>query len=140
KRSRAARIETASTRQRVPSDSAVSGRRRARNAIGSLAVLPLINASEDPNLDYLSDGITESIINNLSQVPRLRVFARSTMFRYKSQAVDPQRVGRELGARAVLMGRILQRGDRLVVGIELVNASDETQIWGEHYNRKLADV
>ncbi|HVS83971.1 MAG TPA: protein kinase [Pyrinomonadaceae bacterium] len=142
KSNRAAKVETVKKRKGVLSGSsrAVSGQRRARKAIASLAVLPLINASEDPNLDYLSDGITESIINNLSQVPRLRVFARSTMFRYKGQAAEPQRVGRELGARAVLMGRVLQLGDRLVVGVELVDATDETQLWGEHYNRRLADV
>jgi serine/threonine-protein kinase len=142
KSSRAARVETAVTQKRVLSGSsrAVSGRRRASKIIESLAVLPLINASDDPNLDYLSDGITESIINNLSQMPRLRVFARSTMFRYKGKSVEAKRVGQELGARAVLMGRVLQRGDRLVVGMELVDASDETQIWGEHYNRKSADL
>jgi eukaryotic-like serine/threonine-protein kinase len=109
-------------------------------ALESLAVLPFINASDDAKLDYVSDGITESIINNLSQLPRLRVFARSTMFRYKDQATEPQTIGRELGASAVLMGRVLQRGDRLVVSVELVDTTDETQLWGEHYNRKLADV
>jgi eukaryotic-like serine/threonine-protein kinase len=142
KTNKTTRVDSTSKRQRVLSGSnqKASGRRRAPKAIESLAVLPLLNTSDDPNLDYLSDGITETIINNLSQLPRLRVFARSTMFRYKGQAVEPQTVGRELGARAVLFGRVLQRGDRLVVGIELIDATDQTQLWGEHYNRRLADV
>ena len=95
---------------------------RARKAIDSLAILPFANASNDPEADYLSDGITESIINNLSQVPRLRVMARSTVFRYKGRESDPREVGRDLGVRAVLTGRLLQRGELLVIKAELVDA------------------
>jgi serine/threonine protein kinase/Tol biopolymer transport system component/Tfp pilus assembly protein PilF len=108
--------------------------------IDSLAVLPLTNASPDPNLEYLSDGITESIINSLSQLPHIRVMARSSVFRYKGRDVGPQEIGGELGVRAVLTGRVLQVGDRLVVGAELVDTTDETQLWGKHYNRNFSDI
>ena len=113
---------------------------RARKAIDSLAILPFANASNDTDTDYLSDGITESIINNLSQVPRLRVMARSTVFRYKGRESDPREVGRDLGVRAVLTGRLLQRGELLVIKAELVDAVDGSQLWGEQYNRKIADL
>jgi serine/threonine-protein kinase len=79
-------------------------------AIDSLAVLPFVNVSNDPDTEYLSDGITETVINNLSQLPQLRVMARSTVFRYKGQDVDPQTVGQDLNVRAVLTGRLVQRG------------------------------
>ena len=105
---------------------------RRSKAIDSLAVLPLANASTDPNMEYLSDGITESIINNLSQLPKLRVLARTTVFRYKGKEVDPQEVGRVLGVRAVLTGRVLQLGERLIIGAELVDVADGSQFWGEH--------
>ena len=105
---------------------------RRSKAIDSLAVLPLANASTDPNMEYLSDGITESIINNLSQLPKLRVMARTTVFRYKGKEVDPQEVGRVLGVRAVLTGRVLQLGERLIIGAELVDVADGSQFWGEH--------
>ncbi len=108
--------------------------------IQSIAVLPFENASGEPNTEYLCDGITESIINSLSQLPGLRVMPRSVVFRYKQKDVDAQAVGRELNARAVLMGRIMQRGENLVVGTELVDAVAESQLWGERYNRKLADI
>src|SRR6266567_398139 len=110
-------------------------------AIDSIAVLPFENVSNDPNTEYLSDGITESIINNLSQLPRLKVMARSTVFRYKGQQqIDPQRVGNELRVRAVVTGRVLQPGDHLTIGIELVNVADGAQLWGERYSRKMADI
>ena len=88
-------------------------RRRSpsRKTIDSLAVLPLINESGDAEMEYFSDGITESIINNLSQLPKLRVVPRSTVFRYKGREVDPQTIGRELNVRAVLDGRVLQVGE-----------------------------
>jgi len=113
---------------------------RSRKAIDSLAILPLINASGDPDAEYLSDGITESIINNLSQIPKLRVMARSTVFRYKGRDIEPQRIGHELGVRAALTGRVLQRGDTLVVKTELVDTEDGSHLWGEQYNRPLADI
>ena len=120
--------------------SSPSGRLRSRKAINSLAILPFINASADPNAEYLSDGITESIINNLSQLPRLRVMARSTVFRYKGREVDPQDAGTELGVHAVLTGRVLQLSDSLVIGAELVRVADGSQLWGEHFNRPPGDI
>jgi TolB-like protein len=115
-------------------------REDAHGAGDSLAVLPLDNSCADPNAEYLSDGITESIINNLSQLRGLRVMARSTVFRYKGQNVDPQEVGRALGARHVLTGRVLQLGDRLIVRAELVDTSDGAQIWGEQYDGHVSDA
>jgi TolB-like protein/Tfp pilus assembly protein PilF len=109
-------------------------------SVDSLAVLPLANVGEDPDTEYLSDGITESLINRLSQLPQLRVKARNSVFRYKGREMDAQAVGRELGVRAVLTGRVTQRGDGLLIGVELVDARDNNQIWGEHYNRKLSDI
>jgi TolB-like protein/Tfp pilus assembly protein PilF len=109
-------------------------------AIDSLAVLPLANASADPNAEYLSDGITESIINSLSQLPRLRVMARSAVFRYKDKEVDAKEVGRELGVRAVLTGRVLHLGNKLIIRTELIDVSDGRQIWGEQYDREPLDI
>jgi eukaryotic-like serine/threonine-protein kinase len=106
----------------------------------SVAVLPFVNVSADPNTEYLSDGITESIINNLSQLSGLRVMARSTVFRYKGKEADPQKVGHELHVAAVLAGRLQQRGDTLIVQAELVDVDKGAQLWGDQYNRKLADV
>jgi serine/threonine protein kinase/Flp pilus assembly protein TadD len=108
--------------------------------ITSLAVLPLANGSNDPNTDYLSDGITESIINSLSQLPDLKVMARTTVFRYKGKEVDPQKIGQELGVGAVLTGKVLQHGDTLVIQADLVRVSDGTQLWGERYSPRLSDV
>jgi len=113
---------------------------RPANAIDSIAVLPLVNVSNDPNTEYLSDGIAESIISNLSQLPQLKVMARSTVFSYKGKDVDPRKVGHDLGVRAVLMGRLIQQGDNLTIRTELVNVADGTELWGQQYNRKLADV
>ena len=109
-------------------------------AIDSLAILPLANASNDASMEYLSDGITESIINSLSQLPQLRVVPRSTVFRYKGQAVDPQQAGIELGVRAVLSGRVLQLGDSLIIKTELVDVAKQSQLWGEQYRRQMKDI
>jgi TolB-like protein len=106
----------------------------------SIAVLPFDNQNRDPNSDYLSDGIPESIINSLSQLSQLKVMARSTIFQYKGKDVDPRKVGHDLGVRAVLMGRLIQQGDNLTIRTELVNVSDGTELWGQQYNCKLADV
>jgi serine/threonine-protein kinase len=106
----------------------------------SIAVLPFDNQNRDSNTDYLSDGIPESIINSLSQLPQLRVMARSTVFSYKGKDVDPRKVGHDLGVHAVLMGRLIQQGDNLAIRTELVNVADGTELWGQQYNRKLADV
>ncbi len=94
----------------------------------------------DPDREYLSDGITESIINHLSQLPNLRVIPRSTVFHYKDKEVDPQPVGHELGVRTVLIGRIIQRGDNLTIRTELVDVENNRQLWGEQYDRKVSDL
>ena len=109
-------------------------------AINSLAVLPFVNASDDPNAEYLSDGITESIINNLSQLPQLRVIARSTAFRYQGRDIHPQEAGREMGVRAVLTGRVFQYSARLIIRTELTDVNDGWQLWGEQYNSEPSDI
>ncbi len=108
--------------------------------IDSLAVLPFVNLSGDPEMEYLSDGITDTLINSLSQLRKLRVVPRSLTFRYKGREVDPQRVGSELNARAVLSGRVMQRGDTLLIGTELMDVARLSQLWGAQYNRKMADI
>jgi TolB-like protein len=109
-------------------------------AANSIAVLPFLNASRDPDSEYLSDGITESIINSLTKVSRLKVTPRSTVFRYKGRDMDPQDAGRELHVHAVLTGRVTQRGETLVVSAELLDVAAGSQLWGERYNRKMADI
>jgi serine/threonine-protein kinase len=112
----------------------------ASRQIDSLAILPLSNAAGDVEMEYLSDGITESIINSLSQLPQLRVVPRSTVFRYKGREVDPQLAGGELNVRAVLTGRVLHVGDSLVVKTELVDVARASQLWGEQYRRRMTDI
>jgi serine/threonine-protein kinase len=113
---------------------------RGGKTIDSVAVLPFVNASTDPDTEYLSDGITESLINSLSQIPRIKVIARSSVFSYKGRQTDPRAVGRELDVRGVLTGRVMQRGDNLSISAELIDARDNSHIWGEQYHRKLADL
>jgi eukaryotic-like serine/threonine-protein kinase len=113
---------------------------RASKTIGSLAVLPFENVSRDPENDYLSDGITGSLINNLATVPKLRVMAQSTVFRYKGRDIDPQAVGRELNVRAVLTGRMMQSGGSLRIGTELVDVATGSQLWGAQFDRKPGDI
>jgi TolB-like protein/Tfp pilus assembly protein PilF len=108
--------------------------------IESLAVLPFVNASDDPSMEYLSDGITESVMNSLSQIPHLKVMARSTVFRYKGGDIDPREAGRSLGVRSVLVGFVQHLGEHLVISAELVDVEDGSRIWGEHYHRKSADI
>ena len=108
--------------------------------IDSLAVLPFENGSGDPEAEYFSDGVTESIISSLSKLPDVRVISRTSVFRYKGQAIDPETVGRELGVDALVLGRVVQRGDDLTVSAELVRSDDSGQIWGEQYQRKAADI
>ncbi len=117
-----------------------SGRRRKSKAVDSIAILPLENDSADPNAEYLSDGITESIIDNLAQLPKLRVMARSTVFRYKGRQADPLAIGIELSVRAILTGRVRQLGDNLIVKAELVDVTDGSRLWGEQYRRKFEDI
>jgi TolB-like protein len=113
---------------------------RGRETIDSVAVLPFVNASGDPNTEYLSDGITESLIDSLSQLPHLRVMSRDSAFMYKGKDTDAQKVGRQLNVRAVFKGRIMQRGDSLSISAELVDARDGSHIWGQQYNRSPADL
>jgi serine/threonine protein kinase len=115
------------------------GRSETRK-ISSIAVLPFVNATSDPNNEYLSDGLTESLISTLSQLPNLKVMARSTVFRFKGNQEDPRQIGQSLQVGAVLMGRITQHGDELGIDADLVNTTDGTELWGSHYARKLADV
>jgi serine/threonine-protein kinase len=109
-------------------------------AIQSIAVLPFENQSQDPEAEYLSDGITESIINSLTQLPNVKVIARSSVFRYKGQKIDPLKAGQELGVQAVLTGRLTQHGDSLAISTELLDVSGNKQLWGERYNEKVADI
>jgi len=113
---------------------------RATKAIDSLAILPLANETRDPETDYLSDGITETLINNLSQLPKLRVLPRSTVFRYKGREMDPTVLSRELGVRAVLTGRVVHRGDTLTIKVELVDGARQAHLWGGNFSRKFDDI
>jgi eukaryotic-like serine/threonine-protein kinase len=113
---------------------------RSPSKIDSIAVLPFVNSGGDPNTEYLSDGITEGVIHALSQLPQLRVLARTTVFRYKGRDVDPQKVGHDLNVHAVLTGTLVQRGDNLRVETELVNVADGSEIWGDQYDRKLSEM
>src|SRR3989449_6849179 len=108
--------------------------------IHSIAVLPFVNVSADPNIEYLSDGITDGIISSLSRVPELRVMARTTVFSYKGRELSPQKVGHDLNVDAVLLGRIAQRGDNLTIQTDLVSVADGSELWGEQYNRKVSDL
>jgi eukaryotic-like serine/threonine-protein kinase len=109
-------------------------------AITSVAVLPFLNASCDPDAEYLSDGITESLINSLSRLPNLKVMSRDSAFRFKGKNTDAQKAGRALGVRAVFKGRVIQRGGTLNISAELIDARDNSHIWGEQYSRKADDI
>jgi eukaryotic-like serine/threonine-protein kinase len=116
---------------------------RTRNtavAIASIAVMPFVNESGNADVEYLSDGMTETLITSLSQVPGLNVKARSSVFRYKGKETDPKTVGKELNVQAILNGRVAQRGDQLTLNLELVDVQNENVIWSEQYNRKQTDL
>ena len=119
---------------------ALFSRGLGRKPIDSLAVLPFANERADPETEYLSDGITESLINRLSRLPNVRVISRASVFRYKGKDQDPGAIARELGVRAIVTGRVTHRGDQLSIGTELVDMRDNRQLWGERYDRKFADV
>jgi TolB-like protein len=102
--------------------------------IGSIAVLPFASASGDTSSEYLSDGISVGITDTLSQLPNLKVMSHTATFRYKGRDVDPLAAGRDLKVQAILTGKVIQRGDDLSIRAELVNTSDNSQIWGEQYD------
>jgi TolB-like protein/Tfp pilus assembly protein PilF len=108
--------------------------------IESIAVMPFVNTGANPDLEYLSDGITESLINSLSQIPVLSVKARSSVFTYKGKDVTPQQVAKDLAVQAVVNGRVQQRGDQVILNVELVDAGTGNQIWGDQYARKITDL
>jgi serine/threonine protein kinase/tetratricopeptide (TPR) repeat protein len=114
--------------------------RSADEKVTSIAVLPFVNATSDPNNEYLSDGLTESLIGTLSQLPDVKVMARSTVFRFKNSEDNPQKIGKDLNVGSVLMGRVTQHGDTVAVQADLVNTADGSEMWGKHYERKMADV
>ena len=111
-----------------------------RAPINSVAVLPFANASDDPATEYMSDGITEGIIDRLSSLPNVKVISRTSAFHYKQRYIEPKRVARELGVEALVTGGVIQRGDDLTVSAELVDAREDRQLWGEQYSRKVADA
>ena len=111
-----------------------------KKTLTAIAVLPFENANADPNYEYLSDGLTETIIDELSQIPKINVVARSTVFRYKKREIDPQSLGRELNVGAVITGRLIRRGDMLTVAVEMVDTNSGLRLWGERYNRRAEDL
>jgi len=111
-----------------------------KTPINSLVVLPFINVSDDPNREYLSDGISESLINNFRQLPNLHIVDRTTAFRYKGKEINPQQVGRDLGVEAVLIGRVLQRNDTLMLQVDLVDVGNGSQLWAQQYNGNFNDL
>ncbi len=113
---------------------------RSTDSIHSVAVLPFINEGREQEIEYLCDGLTESLINNLSQAPGLRVMAQSTVFHYKGKQSDPRQIGKELHVGAILTGRVAVRGGALLIRAELVDLSDGSQLWGQQYTRQAADI
>jgi serine/threonine protein kinase/tetratricopeptide (TPR) repeat protein len=134
------RLKRDSDSDRMPAARPAAASPKAGKTIDSVAVLPFTNTSGDSEMEYLSDGIADSLINSLSQIKKLRVVPRSLAFRYKGRDIDPQAIGRELNVRAVLTGRVLLRGDILVVGTELLDVVNVSQIWGAQYKRKFDDI
>jgi TolB-like protein/DNA-binding winged helix-turn-helix (wHTH) protein/Flp pilus assembly protein TadD len=111
-----------------------------KSEIHTIAILPFTNVGADPDAEYLSDGLTESLINSLSMLSNLHVTARTTAFSFKGRSVDPRQAGRELSVDALLTGRVTQRGDTLTIQVDLIRVEDGSQLWGEQYHRKLSDV
>ena len=118
----------------------LSTRNASAKSIESIAVLPFVNEGGNPNLEYLSDGMAETLIGSLSQLPKLNIKARSSVFRYKGREFDLQRIAQELKVQAILTGRVAQRGDQLTLSLELVDTQTENVIWTEQYNRKQTDL
>ena len=117
-------------------------RRQTANvaAIDSIAVLPFANQNNDANVEYLCDGLTESIINSLAKLPHLRVVSRSSVFQFKNKQVDPVAAGKQLGVGAVLTGRLSQRGDDLLISVELIDVHDNKQLWGDQYSQSALNL
>ena len=113
---------------------------KSTSQIESIAVMPFLNESGNPELEYLSDGMTETLISSLSQLPNLNVKARSSVFRYKGKDTNPQMLGKELNVQAILNGRVVQRGDQLTLSLELIDAQTENVIWSDKYDRKQTDL
>src|SRR5688572_28344974 len=113
---------------------------RATPAINSVAILPFVNDSKDPNAEYLSDGLTESVINSLSRLPDLKVMSRNAAFRFKGSNVDPVEAGRNLNVGAVLTGRLVKLDDRLIITTELIKVEDGSQLWGDEYDSSVANI
>jgi TolB-like protein len=109
-------------------------------AITSLAVLPILDSSADPGAKHLVNGLAENIVNGLSVIPDLQVKACSTLVRYKRREINPQKVGRELGVEAILIGRVSQNGDDVIIRIELVDVRNGWQLWGKRYHEKLSNI
>jgi TolB-like protein/Tfp pilus assembly protein PilF len=114
--------------------------RKDKAAIRSIAVMPFVNESGNADAEYLSDGMTETLISSLSQLPNLNVKARSSVFRYKGKDTSPQTIGKELNVQAILNGRVVQHGDQLTLSLELIDAQTENVIWSEQYNRRQTDL
>ena len=114
--------------------------RKNNRTIQSIAVMPFVNESGNPEAEYLSDGMTETLINSLSQLPNLNVKARSTVFRYKGKELDPKKIASELNVQALLTGRVVQRGDQLTLSLELIDPATENVLWGNKYERKSAEL
>lgn len=112
----------------------------AHKIINSIAVLPFENENADPEIEYLCDGLTESLLSSLSQLPNMKVIARNSAFHYKGRVMDPKSVGHELDVQAVLMGRVVKLGDDYRIEMEIVDVADNSRLWGEQYNRKLLDL
>ena len=108
--------------------------------VDSIAVLPLVNVSGDPDSDFLSEGISEELINSFSRFPQLRVSPRTTTFHYKGKEIDPRQLGRELGVQSILTGKLMRRGDMLVLQVELVETSTGSQVWGQGYDYRMSDL
>jgi serine/threonine-protein kinase len=117
-----------------------SNRSSSARQIESIAVLPFVNESGNADVEYLSDGMTETLINSLSQIPNLSVKARSSVFRYKGKEVDPKKIAAELNVQAILTGRVVQRGDQLTLNLELIDGQTENTLWGNKYERKTSDL
>jgi serine/threonine-protein kinase len=117
-----------------------SNRSSSARQIESIAVMPFVNESGNPEVEYLSDGMTETLINSLSQIPNLSVKARSSVFRYKGKEVDPKKIAAELNVQAILTGRVVQRGEQITLNLELIDAETENTLWGNKYERKSSDL